>query len=112
MLEYFRTGFLGKVSPVHLVLGQLRILRSRGFRAPAPPLHPGGVPGLPDAVTRERVFASPKSARRGFWPGGGPVEYPAFYSYACPSPDGFSTQPVIPREAFFDAKAGRVFAAL
>ena len=26
----------------------------------------------------------------GFWPGGGPIDYPAYYSYAYPEPDGFA----------------------
>jgi hypothetical protein len=68
------------------------------------PLHPGGVPALPDAVTREAYSHEVSSA--GFWPGGGPVDYPAFYSYAYPAPDGFSKESVAPSEAFFDEKAG------
>ena len=103
VLRYFRTGFLGKVSPVHLFWGSfdLAVTRFSGRRAP---LHPGGVPGLPDAVTREAYSHEVSSA--GFWPGGGPVNYPAFYSYAYPAPEGFSAQPVAPSEAFFDPKAG------
>src|SRR6185312_7983018 len=103
VLKYFRTGFLGKVSPVHLFWGSfdLAVTRFSGRRAP---LHPGGVPGLPDSVTREAYSHEVSSA--GFWPGGGPVDYPAFYSYAYPAPDGFSAQRVAPREAFFDQKAG------
>ena len=48
----FRTRFLGKCSPVHLFWGafDLAVTRFSGRRAP---LHPGGVPNLPDAVTRE-----------------------------------------------------------
>jgi hypothetical protein len=103
VLKYFRTGFLGKASPVHLFWGSLdlAVTRFSGRRAPQ---HPGGVPGLPDAVTREAYSHEVSSA--GFWPGGGPVDYPAFYSYAYPASDGFSAQKVAPREAFFDAKAG------
>jgi hypothetical protein len=37
----------------------------------------------------------------GFWPGGGPIAYPAFYSYAYPEPDGFSQAPVKPNAAFY-----------
>jgi len=37
----------------------------------------------------------------GFWPGGGPIPYPAFYSYAYPEPVGFSEAPVTPRAAFY-----------
>jgi hypothetical protein len=76
VLKYFRTGFLGKASPVHLFWGSfdLAVTRFSGRRAP---LHPGGVPGLPDAMTREAYSHEVSSA--GFWPGGGPVDYPAFY---------------------------------
>ncbi|MBS0626509.1 MAG: hypothetical protein JSS32_10715, partial [Verrucomicrobia bacterium] len=52
VLKCFRTGFLGKVSPVHFFWGSfdLAVTRFSGRRAP---LHPGGIPGLPDPVTRE-----------------------------------------------------------
>ena len=48
----FRTGFLGKASPVHLFWGPLDLAVTR-FSGRAAPPHPGGIPGLPDAVTRE-----------------------------------------------------------
>lgn len=103
VLKEFRTSFLGKVSPVHLFWGSfdLAVTRFSGRRAP---LHPGGIPALPDAVTREAYSHEVSSA--GFWPGGGPVDYPAFYSYAYPAPDGFSAENVTPGDAFFDEKAG------
>jgi hypothetical protein len=103
VLKYFRTGYLGKVSPVHLFWGSFDLAVTR-FSGRAAPPHPGGIPGLPDAVTREAYSHEVSSA--GFWPGGGPVEYAAFYSYTYPTPEGFSAQPVVPRDAFFDAKAG------
>lgn len=103
VLKEFRSGFLGKVSPVHLFWGSFDLAVTR-FSGRTAPLHPGGIPALPDAVTREAYSHEVSSA--GFWPGGGPVEYPAFYSYAYPAPEGFSTQPVAPKEAFFDEKAG------
>ena len=48
----FRTGFIGKSSPVHFFWGSfdLAVTRFSGRRAP---LHPGGVPHLPDAVAQE-----------------------------------------------------------
>jgi hypothetical protein len=103
VLKNFRTGFLGKVSPVHLFWGSFDLAVTR-FSGRSAPLHPGGIPGLPDAVTREAYSHEVSSA--GFWPGGGPVDYPAFYSYAYPAPEGFSTARVMPGEAFFDEKAG------
>jgi uncharacterized protein DUF5996 len=103
VLKEFRTGFLGKVSPVHLFWGSFDLAVTRFSGRPAP-LHPGGIPGLPDAITREAYSHEVSSA--GFWPGGGPVEYPAFYSYAYPAPQGFADQRVTPDAAFFHEKAG------
>ena len=68
------------------------------------PLHPGGVPHLPDAVAREAYSHEVSSA--GFWPGGGPIDYAAFYSYAYPAPDGFATASVRPVQAFFSRELG------
>ncbi len=103
VLKQFRTGFLGKVSPVHFFWGSfdLAVTRFSGRRAP---LHPGGIPHLPDAVTREAYSHEVSSA--GFWPGGGAIDYPAFYSYAYPTPEGFATAPVRPSAAFFHQTLG------
>ena len=103
VLEQFRTGFLGKCSPVHFFWGSFDLAVTRFSGRPAPP-HPGGVPHLPDEVTREAYSHEVSSA--GFWPGGGPTDYAAFYSYAYPVPDGFSERAVEPSEAFFHAEAG------
>src|SRR6185437_4019566 len=98
VLTYFRTGFLGKVSPVHLFWGSFDLAVTR-FSGRLAPMHPGGIPNLPDEITRDAYSHEVSSA--GFWPGGGPVNYPAFYSYAYPAPPGFSDQPILPKEAFF-----------
>ena len=55
-------------------------------------------------MTREAYSHEVSSA--GFWPGGGPIDYPAFYSYAYPAPDGFASAPVQPRQAFFSREFG------
>ncbi len=98
VLTIFRTGFIGKASPVHFFWGSfdLAVTRFSGRRAPP---HPGGVPHLPDAVTREAYSHEVSSA--GFWPGGGAIDYPAFYSYAYPAPVGFKDARVRPAAAFF-----------
>ncbi len=102
VLKLFRTGFVGKASPVHLFWGSFDLAATRFSGRRAPP-HPGGVPNLPDAVVREAYAQEVSSA--GFWPGGGgSVDYPAFYSYAYPAPPGFERAPVRPREAFFHAE--------
>jgi hypothetical protein len=99
----FRTGFLGKVSPVHFFWGSFDLAVTR-FSGRAAPTHPGGVPNLPDAVAREAYSHEVSSA--GFWPGGGAVDYAAFYSYAYPAPQGFAGASVQPAEAFFSKELG------
>jgi Family of unknown function (DUF5996) len=103
VFAHFRTGFLGKVSPVHFFWGSfdLAVTRFSGRRAPP---HPGGVPRLPDAVAREAYSHEVSSA--GFWPGGGPIDYAAFYSYAYPAPDGLADAKVKPGEALFSRELG------
>ena len=103
VFKRFRSGFLGKASPVHLFWGSFDLAVTRFSGRPAPP-HPGGVPGLPDRVTREAYSHEVSSA--GFWPGGGAVDYPAFYSYAYPAPEGFAEAQVEPGEAFFHQQMG------
>ncbi len=100
VLNRFRTGYLGKVSPVHLFWGSFDLAVTRFSGRPAP-LHPGGIPALPDAVTREAYSHEVSSA--GFWPGGAGVDFPAFYSYAYPTPPGFAEAPVAPEAANFDS---------
>jgi hypothetical protein len=86
LFKLFRTGFLGKASPVHFFWGgfDLAVTRFSGRRAP---LHPGGIPGLSDRVTREAYSHEVSSA--GFWPGNDAYPRAAFYSYAYPEPKGF-----------------------
>jgi hypothetical protein len=98
----FRTGFLGKVSPVHLFWGSFDLAVTR-FSGRTAPRHPGGVPGLPDAVTREAYSHEVSSA--GFWAGEG-VGEPMFYSYAYPAPPRFADQVVEPAQARWDARLG------
>ena len=99
----FRSRFLGKCSPVHFFWGgfDLAVTRFSGRRAP---LHPGGIPHLSDAVTREAYSHEVSSA--GFWPGGQGVEAPSFYAYAYPAPAGFATAAVRPSAARYDASLG------
>lgn len=99
----FRTSFLGKVSPVHLFWGAFDLAVTR-FSGRTAPLHPGGVPGLPDAVTREAYSHEVCSA--GFWPGGFGVEEATFYSYAYPTPDGFPSRRLEPEVARWEDRLG------
>ncbi len=52
VLKLFRTGFIGKSSPVHFFWGSFDLAVTRFSGRPAP-RHPGGVPGLSDDVVRE-----------------------------------------------------------
>jgi hypothetical protein len=104
LFRLFRSSFLGKVSPVHFFWGSFDLAVTRFSGRPAPQ-HPGGIPHLPDAVTREAYSHEVSSA--GFWPGGaGAPGGPFFYSYAYPSPPGFAAAPVAPEAARFDDKLG------
>jgi Family of unknown function (DUF5996) len=101
----FRSGFLGKASPVHFFWGSFDLAVTRFSGRPAP-RHPGGVPHLPNAVAQEAYSHEVSSA--GFWPGGGgaPVEDAAFYSYAYPAPAGFGAAKVQPAEAVWSKEMG------
>ena len=87
IFRLFRSGFLGKVSPVHFFWGSFDLAVTRFSGRPAP-RHPGGVPGLPDEVAREAYSHEVSSA--GFWPGADAFPRAAFYSYAYPEPATFS----------------------
>jgi hypothetical protein len=82
----FRAGFSGKASPVHFWWGSFDLAASRFSGRKAPP-HPGGVPGLPDRITREAYSDEVSSA--GFWAGGVTAAEPFFYSYIYPEPEGY-----------------------
>ncbi len=104
VFAHFRTGFLGKASPVHFFWGSFDLAVTRFSGRPAP-RHPGGVPHLPNAVAQEAYSHEVSSA--GFWPGGGgPIDYAAFYSYAYPAPEGFGAAKVNPTQAFFSKELG------
>jgi hypothetical protein len=103
VFKAFRARFTGKCSPVHFFWGSndLAVTRFSGRAAPA---HPGGIPHLPDPVTREAY--SQEVSSTGFWPGGGPVDHAAFYAYAYPVPPGFADYPVEPAAAYFHESLG------
>ena len=83
---YFRAGFEGKASPVQFWWGSFDLAVSRFSGRKAPP-HPGGMPGLPDRITREAY--SHEVASGGFWAGGVTAAEPFFYSYIYPEPEGY-----------------------
>lgn len=100
--QQFRTGFLGKASPVHFFWGSFDLAVTR-FSGRTAPRHPGGFPGLPDAVTCEAY--SHEEASVGFWPGSDAFPKAAFYAYGYPAPAGYADAKV-PAPAYFDADLG------
>jgi Family of unknown function (DUF5996) len=100
----FRSGYLGKVSPVHFFWGSfdLAVTRFSGRRSSV--MHTSAPPGLPLPVAREAYSHEVSSA--GFWPGGGGIDAAAFYSYAYPAPPGFAKATVEPPEARYDDTLG------
>lgn len=101
LFKAFRAEFCGKCSPVHFFWGSfdLAVTRFSGRRAPQ---HPGGVPHLPDAVTREAY--SHEVSSLGFWPGNEMMPEPVFYSYAYPAPEGFPDAKVKPTAAVYNGQ--------
>ncbi len=94
----FRARFVGKVSPVHFFWGSFDLVVTR-FSGRAAPKH-SSVPGIADHVLQEAYSHECSSA--GFWPGGGGVNFPAFYSYAYPEPPGYDGFRILPPEASYD----------
>ena len=88
VFKQFRSRFIGKCSPVHFFWGSfdLAVTRFSGRRAPE---RPGA-----DAITREAY--SHEVISHGFWPGGGAVESPLFYSYTAPAPEGLANEAIHP----------------
>ena len=102
LFKQFRSAFLGKSSPVHFFWGSFDHAVTR-FSGRTAPLHPGGIPNLPDAVVHEAYSHEVSSA--GFWPGGAGNDA-LFYSYAYPEPKGYRDVKVRPPEAYFEPKLG------
>jgi hypothetical protein len=98
VFQQFRSEFQGKSSPVHFFWGSfdLAVSRFSGRRAPD---RPGA-----DAMTREAYSHEVSSV--GFWPGGGDISGPAFYSYTVPEPPGFKSASVSPNAAHYHPQLG------
>jgi len=103
VLKQFRTGFLGKSSPVHFFWGSFDLAVTRFSGRPAP-AYTGKVPGVSSAIMREAYSHEVSSA--GFWPGGNGIDYAAYYSYAYPTPAGFRDARVQPAAASFNDALG------
>jgi hypothetical protein len=89
VLSEFRSRFIGKCSPVHFFWGSFDLCCTRFSGRPAPP-RKGVITS--EAYSHECISA-------GFWPGGGAISGPAFYSYTAPQPPGLQDEPVRPAAA-------------
>lgn len=103
VFKTFRARFAGKCSPVHFFWGSFDLAVTR-FSGRTAPLHPGGVPHLPDWVAREAY--SHEVSSLGFWPGGAQLPEAVVYSYAYPEPKGFRDVKVRPRATSFNTDLG------
>jgi len=101
VFKEFRSRFCGKCSPVHFFWGAPDLAVTR-FSGRAAPRHPGGIPHLPDAITREAY--SQEVSSLGFWPGADAMPMAIFYSYAYPEPAGFSKAKIKPDAASYNAQ--------
>ena len=99
VFKEFRSRFCGKCSPVHFFWGSFDFAVTRFSGRQAPP-HPGGVPHLPDAITREAY--SQEVSSLGFWPGADVMPQALFYSYAYPESPGFAQAKVKPDAASYN----------
>lgn len=106
VFQKFRSGFTGKVSPVHFFWGAFDLAVTRFSGRPAP-LHPGGMPNMPDDVMQEAYNREVSSA--GFWPGNDAFPQAAFYSYCYPTPEAFGQAEIKPKEAFWSPEMGEYF---
>jgi len=100
VLRRFRSGFIGKCSPVHFFWGSFDLAVTR-FSGRGAPEHPGGIPHLPDWVVRDAYSHELSSC--GFWPGSNASPEAVFYAYAYPEPAGYSTASLRPAAARYDA---------
>jgi Family of unknown function (DUF5996) len=103
VMKEFQSGFVGKVSPVHLFWGSFDLAAARFSGRPAPLHSDSHVPNCPPWVMEEAYSREESSA--GWWPSTDPPG-PQFYAYTYPEPDGYSAATVRPADAFYDTRLG------
>jgi len=94
VMEQFRARFIGKCSPVHFFWGSFDLACTRFSGRRAPP-RKGAISG--PAYSHEVCSV-------GFWPGGGGVDGPAYYSYTIPQPAGMEKAMVQPGTAGWNSQ--------
>lgn len=103
VFETYRSGFVGKQTPVQLYWHSFDLVVTR-FSGRAHPLE-GGTQSDREAYSHEVISI-------GFWPGDDSFPEAAFYGYAYPEPAGMNEPPLSPGEAFWAEKNGGVLAIL
>jgi len=98
VLEAYRSGFSGKSSPVHFWWGGFDLNQTRFSGKPAAP--------PPGASRMMRLAEDQENVAAGFWPGGGKLSGPAFYSYIYPEPPGVRDAEIRPGPAYFARDLG------
>jgi hypothetical protein len=96
VLSSARCQFVGKCSPAHFFWGGFDLALTRFSGRPAPDRE--GPEFMREAYSHEVIS-------HGFWPGGGPLQEPAFYAYAAPVPAGLEAMPVDP-PAYYHRELG------
>lgn len=99
----FRSGFVGKCSPVHFFWGAFDMAVTR-FSGRQAPLHQGKMPNIPARVMQEAYSQELSSC--GFWPGNEQFPEPAFYAYSYPGQAAFKHQKVQPADAYWSDDLG------
>ena len=100
VLKDFRARFIGKCSPVHFFWGSFDLAVTRFSGRVAPPRSDAHYQEMMQEAYSHEVSSA------GFWPGGGDIAGPAFYSYTTPAPEGFKNYSVLPPAAFYHPKLG------
>ncbi len=97
VLKVFRGRFTGKASPVHFFWGSFDLAATR-FSGRRAPLQESAF-HVAKYVMEEAYIDECSSA--GFWPGEGLGEA-AFYAYQYPEPEGYSSAPAGPADAYYN----------
>lgn len=93
-----RSWFTGKASPVHFFWGSFDLTATR---------HNGEPHAIPaNSGYLYRVSENEANWAGGFWTGSGTIDYPAYYVYMVPKPDGLESARVEPKGAFWSAELG------
>ena len=97
LFRRYRSGFVGKCSPVHFFWGAFDLAVTRFSGRPAPLRE--GPAFMVEAYTHEVIS-------HGFWPGSEQFPEAAFYAYAVPEPEGLKTAAVRPDAAYYHSSLG------